>query len=170
MHKYPTSLPDSASKKSNHTWVGRVTARLRLWQFYWEKSDFFFIPLSETEYGWQLAGSIQFELPGYSDLCKLYRVHKIKVKTNCLVKLPCLLNFQGNIQRNTKRPEHFRNWKKQSAPVATDCNLKNLWCMPFKAAGPGQLHNFMQRTTFESWLLLPTCFNRLFMIFITLHT
>jgi hypothetical protein len=99
-----------------------------------------FIPLSETKYD----GSCQDQSHGSCQVTMTFASHtgymRLISTTNCPVKFPCFLDFQGK-QRglDTALPEgvhqSLRNWKAHCAPGVMDSNLKNLWCMPFKPAG-----------------------------------
>lgn len=75
---------------------------------------------------------------------------RLMSKTHSPIKLPCFLDFQRDIQRNTKRPECFTAWG--SASVSQE--LKNLWSMPLKAARPGLLHASLQNilSVFSAYL------------------
>lgn len=129
--------------------VGEVT-KLKLWQFYWEQSDFF-LPLSTTEYN----GNCQDQ---YSCSCQdtmkfeSYTGYiRLMSKTNCPVKLHVSLTTKGTY-RGTLRGLRLHCLREclnlsgtggYSAPEAMGSNLKNLGEMPLKEARPGQLHVFL---------------------------
>lgn len=43
------------------------------------------------------SGSVELQLPGYNDVCKLCRLHRLMSKPSCPVRLPCFLDFRVNI-------------------------------------------------------------------------
>lgn len=138
--------------------VGRSTVKLKLWQF-WDQSDF--SRLCQTQNIVTIA-RIDTVIVGRMQWCLWTLKGKtwLMSKTNCTVRLPCFLNYWGNIQKNTKR---FFAWgsalssqelEVRCSSEATYSNLTNLWLSSLKAAKPGQLHGSLHRCLLINHILL----------------
>lgn len=119
--------------------------RLRLWWFYWEQSDF----LSEIEYDSNFQDKCSCGCQYTRMFASYTGYRRLLSKTNSPTELPCFLDIGGNIQRHVEWSECFTAWGKAWVSQqlegtlclgAMESNLKNLCCMPFKAARPSQLH------------------------------
>lgn len=115
-----------------------------------------FIPLSETKYN----GSGQDTMIFAS--CTEYT--RLMSETIVLSNFHVFLISKGTYWEtqnslNASLPEgvHWSlgNWKVHCAPGVRDSNLKNLWCVPLKAARPGQFHGSLQEMKCTGMLTFP---------------